>query len=79
MISYSASNVLLSKVSTAAPYWGAFGIDVLAIGVAGHSAARSFPKVDHRTTKSQTPRLPKKSQSTVSLESARITLNAFAR
>ena len=39
MISYSASNVLLGK-STAAPYWGAFGIDVLAIAVASHLASR---------------------------------------
>jgi MFS transporter, DHA1 family, tetracycline resistance protein len=39
MISYSASNVLLGK-STAAPYWGAFGIDVLALAVASHLAAR---------------------------------------
>ena len=30
LISYSASNVLLGKVSTAAPYWGACGIDVVA-------------------------------------------------
>ena len=44
MISYSTSNVLLGKVSTAAPYWGAFGVDLVAIAVAGHSAARVFPK-----------------------------------
>jgi MFS transporter, DHA1 family, tetracycline resistance protein len=40
MISYSASNVLLGKVSTAAPYWGAFGVDLVAIAVASRSAAR---------------------------------------
>ena len=39
MISYSASNVLLGKVSTAAPYWGAFGVDLVAIAVASRSAA----------------------------------------
>jgi MFS transporter, DHA1 family, tetracycline resistance protein len=38
MISYSASNVLLGRVSTAAPYWGALGIDLLALAVAGRIA-----------------------------------------
>jgi DHA1 family tetracycline resistance protein-like MFS transporter len=38
MISYSAANVLLGRVSTAAPYWGAFGIDILALAVAGRIA-----------------------------------------
>jgi DHA1 family tetracycline resistance protein-like MFS transporter len=38
MISYSAANVLLGRVSTAAPYWAAFGIDVLALAVAGRIA-----------------------------------------
>jgi MFS transporter, DHA1 family, tetracycline resistance protein len=40
MISYSASNVLLGKVSTAAPYWGAFGAELVAIAVASRAAAR---------------------------------------
>jgi MFS transporter, DHA1 family, tetracycline resistance protein len=40
MISYSASNVLLGKVSTTAPYWGAFGVDLIAIAVASRSVAR---------------------------------------
>jgi DHA1 family tetracycline resistance protein-like MFS transporter len=38
MISYSASNVLLGRVSTSAPYWGAFGIDLAALAVAGRIA-----------------------------------------
>jgi DHA1 family tetracycline resistance protein-like MFS transporter len=38
MISYSVSNILLGRVSTAAPYWGAFGIDLLALTAAGHIA-----------------------------------------
>jgi DHA1 family tetracycline resistance protein-like MFS transporter len=38
MISYSASNVLLGRVSTAAPYWCAFGIDLVALAVAGRVA-----------------------------------------
>src|SRR5262249_51907066 len=38
MVSYSASNVLLGRVSNAAPYWGAVGIDVLALAVAGRIA-----------------------------------------
>jgi DHA1 family tetracycline resistance protein-like MFS transporter len=40
MISYSGSNVLLGKVSTGAPYWGAFGIDLVAAALASRSAAR---------------------------------------
>jgi DHA1 family tetracycline resistance protein-like MFS transporter len=44
LISYSAANILLSKVSTAAPYWGAFGIDVLALMVAIYSISRLFPQ-----------------------------------
>ena len=44
MISYSASNILLGKVSTAAPYWGAFGIDLLALLVAIYSVSRLFPQ-----------------------------------
>jgi DHA1 family tetracycline resistance protein-like MFS transporter len=43
MISYSASNVLLSR-STAAPYWGAFGIDLLAIAAASPLAVRMVGK-----------------------------------
>jgi DHA1 family tetracycline resistance protein-like MFS transporter len=38
MISYSASNVLLGRVSTSAPYWGAFGIDLAALAVASRIA-----------------------------------------
>jgi MFS transporter, DHA1 family, tetracycline resistance protein len=34
MISYSASNILLGKVSTNAPYWGAFGVELLALAAA---------------------------------------------
>src|SRR5262249_49533683 len=35
MISYSAANVLLGKVSTAAPYLGSLGIDIIALFLAG--------------------------------------------
>jgi DHA1 family tetracycline resistance protein-like MFS transporter len=38
MVSYSAANVLLGRVSTAAPYWGAVGVDLLALAVAGRIA-----------------------------------------
>jgi DHA1 family tetracycline resistance protein-like MFS transporter len=38
MISYSAANVLLGRISTAAPYWAAVGVDILALAVAGHIA-----------------------------------------
>ena len=34
MISYSAANFLLGRVSTAAPYWGAFGVDLVALAIA---------------------------------------------
>src|SRR5262249_2387519 len=43
MISYSAANFLLGRVSTAAPYWGAFGIDLVALAIAGR-CARWFRK-----------------------------------
>ncbi len=39
MVSYSASNVLLGRVSTAAPYWGAFGVELLALVAAAPVAA----------------------------------------
>jgi MFS transporter, DHA1 family, tetracycline resistance protein len=41
MISYSTSNILLGRVSAAAPYWGAFGIDLLALAAAGHFATNA--------------------------------------
>ena len=34
MISYSVSNILLGKVSTSAPYWDAFGVELLALAAA---------------------------------------------
>jgi DHA1 family tetracycline resistance protein-like MFS transporter len=40
MISYSASNVMLGKVSTGATYWAASGIDVVAAALAGQTATR---------------------------------------
>ncbi len=40
MISYSAANLLLGRVSTAAPYCAAVGFDLLALTVAGHIAVR---------------------------------------
>jgi len=47
MISYSTSNVLLGEVSTGAPYWGAFGVDLLALALASHTAWR-FRQMDRR-------------------------------
>ena len=38
MISYSAGNLLLGKVSIVAPYWGALGIDVVGLAIAVRSA-----------------------------------------
>jgi MFS transporter, DHA1 family, tetracycline resistance protein len=35
MISYGAANVLLGRVALGAPYWCAFGVDLLALAVAG--------------------------------------------
>ena len=33
MISYSGANFLLGRASTAAPYWGAFGVDLVALAI----------------------------------------------
>ncbi len=50
MLSYSISNVLLGRYATGAPYWGASGIDVAAVAVAGgvvtRHAARKRPTVE---------------------------------
>jgi MFS transporter, DHA1 family, tetracycline resistance protein len=35
MISYGVANVLLGRVSLRAPYWSAFGVDLVALAVAG--------------------------------------------
>jgi MFS transporter, DHA1 family, tetracycline resistance protein len=40
MISYSTANFLLGRVSIAAPYWGAFGIDLVALAVAAYGSRR---------------------------------------
>ncbi len=40
MVSYSTANFLLGRVSIAAPYWGAFGIDLVALAVAGYGSRR---------------------------------------
>jgi DHA1 family tetracycline resistance protein-like MFS transporter len=40
MISYSAANFLLGRISTAAPYWAAFGIDLVAMAIVGRGARR---------------------------------------
>ena len=41
MVSYSVSNVLFGRVASAAPYWTACGIDVVALTVAGGIAANA--------------------------------------
>jgi DHA1 family tetracycline resistance protein-like MFS transporter len=38
LISYSAANFLLGRISTAAPYWGSFGIDLVALAIAGQGS-----------------------------------------
>ncbi len=40
LISYSTSNILLGEVSTSAPYWGAFGVDLIALVLAGRAVIR---------------------------------------
>jgi DHA1 family tetracycline resistance protein-like MFS transporter len=40
MISYSTSNVLLGRVSTGAPYWGAFGVDLIALALSSGASIR---------------------------------------
>jgi MFS transporter, DHA1 family, tetracycline resistance protein len=46
LISYSAANSLLGRVSTAAPYWGAFGVDMVALAVAGCASKSLREKQD---------------------------------
>jgi DHA1 family tetracycline resistance protein-like MFS transporter len=46
MLSYSASNVLLGRVSASAPYWAAFGVELVALALAGLTAWRLGP-IDH--------------------------------
>jgi DHA1 family tetracycline resistance protein-like MFS transporter len=41
MISYSTSNVLLGRVSISAPYWGAFGVDLIALALSCRAWVRS--------------------------------------
>ena len=40
LVSYSVSNILLDQVSVGSPYWVAFGIDLVALALAGGVAAR---------------------------------------
>ncbi len=40
MISYSAANFLLGRVSMVAPYWGAVGVDLVALAIAGTGVVR---------------------------------------
>ena len=47
MISYSTANFLLGRVSIAAPYWGAFGIDIVALAVAGYGSRRLLARPSH--------------------------------
>ena len=58
MISYSASNVLLGRLSTAAPYWTAFVIDLLALAAAGGIAVgadRYAPKSEDQAAEAGLP------------------------
>jgi MFS transporter, DHA1 family, tetracycline resistance protein len=41
MISYSVSNILLDQVSTGAPFWTAFGVDLIALALAVPLVARA--------------------------------------
>jgi DHA1 family tetracycline resistance protein-like MFS transporter len=58
MISYSTSNVLLGEVLIVAPYWVAFGVDLLALALAGHTLWRFRPESTHELveTAQATPR-----------------------
>ena len=47
MISYSASNILLGKVSTSAPYWGAFGVELLALAAATRAGTTVVREQSH--------------------------------
>ena len=39
MISYSVSNILLDQVGTGAPFWTAFGVELVALAIAAGLAA----------------------------------------
>ncbi len=60
MISYSTSNVLLGKVSTAAPYWGAVGVDLVALALGGQRSPRDFIPKGWRFEKSRSMYPPKR-------------------
>ncbi len=47
MISYSAANFLLGRISTAAPYWGSFGIDLVALAIAGQRSRVLRDRLSH--------------------------------
>ncbi len=55
MISYSIANLLLGKVSTAAPYLGSLGVDVLAVVLAGSAAMRLIHEPTSRSVESSEP------------------------
>jgi len=55
MISYSISNLLLGKVSTAAPYLGSLGVDALAFILAGSAAARLIHEPAARSVEAAEP------------------------
>lgn len=47
MISYSAANFLLGRISTAAPYWGSFGIELVALAIAGQGSRLLRDRFSH--------------------------------
>ena len=53
MISYSTANFLLEQVSTAAPYWGAFGVDLVALAIAGSGSRRLHQYASHDAVTAQ--------------------------
>jgi MFS transporter, DHA1 family, tetracycline resistance protein len=55
MISYYIANLLLGKVSTAAPYVGSLGVDALALILTGSAAARLIREPAAQTVESAEP------------------------
>jgi DHA1 family tetracycline resistance protein-like MFS transporter len=59
MVSYSVANILLGRVSSAAPYWGAVGVDLLALAVAVRVSSRfgqgALAVPEERTAKADLP------------------------
>jgi len=53
MISYTTANFLLGRVALAAPYWGSFGIDLIALALVGSGTSRLRETISRRSESMQ--------------------------